>query len=275
MDWILIFIIVDFALAVLIGIFIARRVKEWTAAREREIRALTDNAHRQSASFDPENTAHLPAPVARYLRKSVDIGAPLISTAHLTQTGRIRFNDRWISLSADQYYSVEPAGFIWNARLKLGPAWITARDCCIGGKGNMLIKVLSALPLFNVSGPKMNHASMLRHLSELPWLPTALMSPDITWRPVDDRTAEATLTFGEISATGTFHFSDTDEITAFTATERYRSDTNRTEPWTGHFADYRRFGKYVIPTKAVAVWNSKDGDFEYIQLDITAAEFDT
>ncbi|ADJ26241.1 conserved hypothetical protein [Dehalogenimonas lykanthroporepellens BL-DC-9] len=274
MDWILIFLILDSGLAILIGIFIVRRIKQWNVAREREITALRDNAERLSGTFAPGDTAPLPPPVARYLKKSLNSDATLISTAHLTQTGRIRFNDRWINLSADQYYSVKPAGFIWNARMKLGPAWITARDCSINGRGDMLIKILSALPLFNVRGRQMDHASLMRHLSELPWLPTALLSPDIAWRAIDDRSAEATITSGEISATGTFNFNDDDEITSFTTPERYRYDTNRTEPWTGRFADYRQFGRYVIPTKAVAVWKGKDGDFEYIELTVTSTEFE-
>ncbi len=273
MDWLLIFLVVDFLLAILIGIFIAKRIKEWKAAREREISKLMTAAEPINKTFRHADAERLPAPVRRYLQKVVKEGAPYISTTHLKQSGKMRFNDRWINLDADQYYSVVPPGFIWDAKMKLGPAWITARDCYVGGKGNMLIKILSSLQLFDVKGKEMDHASILRHLSELPWLPTALLADNISWEAIDDYSAKATITDGTLSASGTFHFNENSEAIGFNATGRFRSDTGKMEPWSGIFGNYKEFGDYLIPTEASAVWNAQGGDFEYIRLSIDRAEF--
>jgi hypothetical protein len=272
-DWIIGFFVVDFLLAVLIGIFIAKRIKEWSTARQQEINKLLNAATPLNKTFNRADADKLPPPVRRFMLKAVKEGAACISTARLKQNGRMRFNDRWIKLDARQYYSVQPAGFIWDAKMKLGPAWITARDRYQNHKGNMLIKILSALPLFDVKSREMDHASILRHLSELPWLPTALLADNIHWDNIDDRSAKATITDGDLSASGTFYFNEQDEITGFAAPERFRSDSGKMEPWSGNFSNYQEFGGYRIPTAARAVWNAPDGDFEYIQLAISEAAF--
>lgn len=273
MDWIIIFLIADFLLAILIGIFIARRIKDWNAARRQEIDELLTAAEPLNKTFNKADADRLPPPARRYLQKAIKEGAAYISTTRLEQTGKIRFNDRWINLDARQYYSVQPAGFIWDAKMKLGPAWITARDRYQNGKGNMLIKILSALTLFDVKSREMDHASILRHLSELPWLPTGLLADNVVWEQIDDHTAKATIKDGDLSACGTFYFDEHDEITGFSAPERFRSDSGKMGPWSGSFSNYQQFGDYLIPTKASAVWNAPGGDFEYIRLDISKAEF--
>ncbi|MGI2335609.1 MAG: DUF6544 family protein [Dehalogenimonas sp.] len=273
MDWIIIFLIADFLLAILIGIFITKRIKSWDSARKQEIKKLLTAAEPLNKTFKPSDADRLPLPVRRYLQKTVKEGAAYISTTQLNQSGQIRFNDRWIKLNAHQYYSVQPTGFIWDAKMKLGPAWITARDRYQNGKGNMLIKILSALTLFDVKSKEMDHASILRHLSELPWLPTALLVDNIIWEEIDAHTAKATIKDGDLRAFGTFYFNEQDEITGFSAPERFRSDSGKMEPWSGSFSNYRQFGDYLIPTEASALWNSPGGDFEYVRINIQEAEF--
>lgn len=273
MDWLILFFIIDFLLAILIGLFITKRIKEWKTARRKEVASLITASKPIAKAFNPAEVTSLPRPVRRYLQKTVAAGANYIHNTHLKQSGKMRFNDRWINLDADQYYSTLPPGFIWNAKMKLGPAWISDRDCYVGGKGNMLIKILSALQLFNVKGQEMDHASIIRYLSELPWLPTALLANNINWETIDNHSAKATITDGKLNASGIFYFNDDDEIIGFSTPKRYRSDSGRMEAWSGRFSNYRQFGYYLIPTKATAIWNAADGDFEYVRLNIKHAEF--
>ncbi len=273
MNWLLIFLAFDLIFGILIALWLRRGTADWNESRRKEIEKLLAGANPVEKTFRHSDLNRLPPPVQRYLRKSIKEGTPFVSRVHLKQSGQMRFNQRWIQIEADQYYSVTPPAFTWIAKMKLGPAWVAARDRYSNGKGNMIIKVLSSLPLFDVRGPEMDHASLLRFLSELPWLPTAFLSENITWKEIDDRAAEATITDGGVAATGTFHFNGTDEITEFTSPGRFRNETGKIEPWSGTWSNYCEFGGFRIPTEGNAVWNAPEGDFEYVRLKVETAEF--
>ncbi len=273
MEWLLIFLAFDLIFGILITLWIMRQVKDWNSKRQKEIEQLFSAAKLTGKQYSRDDTAHLPPPVQRYLIKSIKEGTPYVARAQLKQTGQMRFNNRWISVEADQYYTVEPANFIWLAKMKIGPVWIAARDRYQSGKGNMLIKILSAVPLFNSLGPEIDHASLLRYLSELPWLPTAMLSDNITWTEHDDRAAEATITNGGVSASGVFHFNRDDEITEFTSPGRFRTDTGKNTPWSGTFSNYQTLDGVRIPLEGKAIWNEAGGNFEYFHVKIERAEF--
>ena len=275
MNWWLVFFAIDLAFGILITVWISQQAKKWSQSRRKEENDLLSAATTIYKNFETGDTSHLPAPVRRYLEKNIEKGTPYIYTARLCQSGKIRFNNRWINFNASQYYSVEPPAFTWTAKMKLGPAWITARDRYNNGKGNMLIKILSTLPLFDVSSKEMDHASLMRYLSELPWLPTALLSSNIRWHEIDDHSAKATLNNGRIEAFGTFHFNDDDEIDGFVTPGRFRSDTGKMTPWSGTFDNYQDFGNIRIPTKAGATWNAAEENFEYINITIENAGFNS
>jgi hypothetical protein len=274
MTWLIAFLIFDLIIGILMALLIGRGARNWTESRRLEIERLNAKAQPIAKTFSYTDLGHLPPPLQRYLRKSIKEGAVYISRLHLKQSGRMRFNQRWIPIEADQYYSVMPTAFTWNARMKLGPAWVAARDRYSNGKGNMLISILSTLPLFDVRGPEMDHASLLRYLSELPWLPTALLSTNITWKEIDDQIVEATIIDNGVTATGTFHFNDSDEIVTFSSPGRFRNEIGKIQPWSGTWANYKEFNGFRIPTEGNAVWNAPEGDFEYVRLKIEDAQFE-
>ncbi|APV43938.1 hypothetical protein Dform_00583 [Dehalogenimonas formicexedens] len=273
MIWLMIFLVFDLTIAILMALLIGRGSKTWNESRRIEIEKLNADAQPIDKIFDASAITNLPAPVRRYLTKSIKPGTPFVIKLHLKQTGQMRFNQRWIKIEGDQYYSVSPPAFNWLARMKLGPAWIAARDRYSNGKGNMLISILSTFPLFDVRGPEIDNASLLRYLSELPWLPTAFLSGNITWKEIDDRNAAATFTDNGVTASGIFHFNDDDEVVAFISSGRFRNDTGKMTPWSGTWSNYREFNGFRIPTEGNAVWNAPEGDFEYIRLKVETAEY--
>jgi len=273
MTWLIAFLVFDLIVAILMAVLIGRGSKNWNESRRVEIETLNAGAQTLEKTFEVSSIAEFPAPVRRYLTKVVKPGTPYVSRLHLKQTGQMRFNQRWIKIEADQYYSVVPTAFSWVARMKLGPAWVAARDRYSNGKGNMLISILSTFPLFDVRGPKMDHASLLRYLSELPVLPTAILAGNITWKAIDDQTAGATISDSGITASGIFRFNSEDEIVAFISSGRFRNDTGKMTPWSGTWSHYQEFNGFRIPTEGNAVWNAPEGDFEYIRLKVEKAEF--
>jgi hypothetical protein len=90
---------------------------------------------------------------------------------------------------------VRPPGFVWDATLRMGPfPLVRARDMYREGAGNVLIRVVGLYPIADVVGPQMDQGSMMRYLSEMIWFPTAFLGDNVSFEPVDDRSARVTLT---------------------------------------------------------------------------------
>ena len=96
-----------------------------------------------------EMLASLPLPVRKYLELSRVPGRPLVSTVIVKQSGRVRQSSKkpWMPFRATETYSLDPPGFIWNARAGRGGfPFLTVRDSYVGGKGAMRVKVGSLVP---------------------------------------------------------------------------------------------------------------------------------
>ena len=88
----------------------------------------------------------LPDPVRRYLRFAVREGTPETRTARLQHDGlfRTKPSQRWLPIKGEQSFTTAIAGFVWHATVRLLPfVWIEARDCLMGGRGQMLVKLQS------------------------------------------------------------------------------------------------------------------------------------
>src|SRR5579859_6566216 len=123
-----------------------------------------------------EMLQHLPAPVRRYLIYSGIVGKPWINTVHLRYSGKFRMaaDKPWMPISAEQYYTTNPAGFVWKAWLKMyGLPLLRGQDTYKDGHGHMVGKIAGLYPLFDLRGEKLDQGSMMRYLNEMTWFPIA------------------------------------------------------------------------------------------------------
>jgi len=181
-------------------------------------------------------------------------------------------------LEAEQYFSAEPPGFLWHAKIRfLFLFWIDARDRYTGQEGNMLVKGLSTIHIADARGPEIDLSSLHRYIGEMPWFPPAFLNEDhIRWEPIDDAHARAIITDGANAATVVFSFDEVGRITSVTTDERYRAvgDTYVRDRWTGYYSDYQERDGLIVPTEVAAEWNLPDGDYPYIRLRVTEMEYD-
>lgn len=216
---------------------------------------------------------HIPEPMRGYLLQSGWVGNPFMQKVHLRQAGTFRMKPgaKWYPLSAEETFFAQPPAFFWWGSIQLGP-WlgVQGKDVFYQGKGHMVIKPLSLWTLAEISGPEADEAELMRYLSELVWMPTAFLQPNIQWEAVDERTVRSTLTEGELAVTGTWHFDEAGDIRAFRA-ERLR-DTGKGQPvltpWETPITAYEVFDGIRIPVRAQAIWKLPEGDFSYIDLEI-------
>ena len=253
--------------------------RAFTRLVRRDVQALRAGASPGRAGVVTEEMlADLPEPVRRYLRYTGVAGKPFPGTIRLRQTGRLRAGpgQRWVSLEAEEHYSVQPPGFVWAGTVRLGPfPAVRARDMYAEGAGRMLVKVASLWPVVDASGEQMDQAEMLRYLSEMIWFPAAFLAANISFEPVDDSSARVTLTDHGRTATGTMFIDQQGRVTDFVA-KRYRTaDASSPETWSTPFTGYGEFEGLRLPATGKAIYKLPGGDLEYIHVTLTELHYDT
>lgn len=223
--------------------------------------------------------ADLPAPVQRYLTYSGVVGKPMAQTVRLKQTGRIRADTAspWMPLVAEEYYRVNPPAFMWNATANVnGLPIMRVRDSYVSGKGNMRITAAGLITIADMTGPEMDQGSLMRYLNETMWFPSAFLDEAVTWQPIDDNSAQVTLTDGDLTVSATLFFDDEGKVTNFLA-DRYHDNGDGTStlmPWSTPITDYRTYASGLrLPSRGAGVWHLPSGeDLTYVELEIHEVE---
>lgn len=234
---------------------------------------------RQAAISGPQQAlsaadfASAPAPVRRYLDFALRGCDARMRYAHVLQKGRFKPGPQWYPISAEQHFNAADPAFVWIGRITPLPLFsITARDKYAHGRGNMLIKAASAIPLGNTTGPEMDVSSLARWFLETPWFPTALIPGGaISWDAVDQATARATLSVHGLAVTAEFLFNDQGEIVQINTEDRFRTvgaEQVKT-PYSGYLEDYREFNGIRIPARARASWHTDQGELQYVDFQVT------
>lgn len=227
-----------------------------------------------------DDIRHLPEPVQRYLRYTGIIDRQRVAFVRIRQTGAMRPkpDGKWFSLKAEEYYTVDNPGFVWKGCMTFAPLFsATAQDMYQNGRGNMHVKLMSAITLVNAKGREMDEASLMRYFNEMQWFPSALVSDKVTWEAIDANSARATLTDRGMAVSAVFCFDKAGKITNFIA-ERGRSIDGgklvRTK-WSTPISEYRTYANGLrLPCKGEAVWHLDSGNYSYIKLEITDVEYD-
>ncbi|WP_204959953.1 DUF6920 family protein [Salinigranum salinum] len=269
--------VVAFLIAVLAGILWLRRE---TARWIDELRRPA-NTEREMV-FTAEDLEDLPAPVRAYLENTLQEGQPYVDSVRLKQHGKLRLGDTsspWRPFTATQRVTVDPPGFFWDASISLVPfVSFRIRDLFRDGNGSAEVSLSGVIPLDRGEpSQELNEAELVRYLAEAVWYPTALLpSEGVQWEPIDDRTAEATIDHGDVSASLTFSFNEDDEVTRVYTEGRYRrvADGFEPTPWSGYWNNYQTRNGIRIPMEGEVVWHLPDGDLEAWQGQLTEIHYD-
>ena len=219
-----------------------------------------------------EDIKGLPEPVQRYLKYTQIIGKEKIKIVRLKQGGyfRLKENQKWMPIKAEQYFNVDSVEFIWIAKVRIAPlVSIYAKDEFIEGKGNLVVKLLGLIKIVDAKGYEVDDGEILRFLAECIWFPSAFLNDYIRWETIDESSAKATISYKGITASAIFHFNEKGEITKITA-KRYREVNGKfvLEGWEGEIVAYREVNGVIIPNKVNIIWKLKTGDFCYDKVEV-------
>ena len=215
----------------------------------------------------------LPPLVQQWLRHSGVVGKPMATTIFLKQKGSMKLKPggEWMDFSATQYFNTVQPAFIWDTRVEMMPLiFFNGRDKFENGKGEMLIKMLSLVNMVNEKdNTQVNTGSALRYLAEMSWFPSAALRHYVSWEQVDSLRVKATLQVPGQDVEGVFTFSPNGDLAAF-ETERYYGGgtTAKKERWQITNTAYKVFNGIRIPSQSSVTWKLKEGDFEWLKLEV-------
>ncbi|SCZ10259.1 DUF6544 family protein [Alkaliphilus peptidifermentans] len=243
----------------------------------KEVEALFSKVDMKNEIVTIEDIEGLPQNVQKWLEYSGIIGKEKITAVRLKQIAEMRLgkDKSWMPVQSEQYFITEEPGFIWKANIKAFPLiHIVGRDKYQDGQGNMLIKLLSLFTVADSKGKEIDQGTLLRYLAETVWMPTAALNEYITWEEIDEDNAIATMTYGDITASGVFTFNDKGEVIKFEA-ERYGEFNGefRIETWSIPIGDYKEFEGIRVPTKGNITWKLDAGDFNWFNFEVIDIEY--
>ena len=261
-------------------------LKRWQVERQtaHRVDTLLGSASLRTGAFRTADLDGLPAPVQRCLRRVLRDGQSYIQTLRVEQRGTFRAGDAsaaWRPFTAAQHVTVRPPGFVWDASIRMTaglPVWVL--DAYHDGRGVLEARLGGVLPVMNGEpGPELDEGELLRYLAEAPLYPTALLPEmGVTWTPIDDRSARATLTDRATTATLVFHFNDNDEVARVEGQRSFtKADgTAEARPWRGYWRDYAERGGMWVPTRGEVAWVHPDeGEVSYWRGQLHTFAYDT
>lgn len=223
----------------------------------------------------------LPAPVHGWLNKVAASNELTTSYAKIIQCGTMRTspNASWSSFHATHWASFDKPGFVWCAKMDVGPGLhVAVMDKFVEGKGSMEIELQSLINMDNASGPAIDEGAMQRYLAEIVWTPSFALSPYISWEPLDKHRAKATMNFQNSKASVVFTFNAEGLVKQVEANRFYYQKNGHTkERWvvTIDESSYKRFNGALIPAKSSITWKLNQGDFNWFQLEVLAVHLNS
>jgi len=246
---------------------------------QKEATELLSNIPKKSdAKINIDDLADLPGIVQKWMENSGVVGKQKVVSVRLKQTGELKTKPegKWMSFTAEQYFDVENPAFVWVTDVTAFPEiHLSGRDKFNNGEGKMLIKLLSLIPVVNDGkNDKLNSGTMLRFLGETCWFPSAALNKYISWEEVDANSAMATFSINNKKVSGLFTFTKNGELKSFES-ERYfgAGEDAQKEKWLVEAVSYKEFEGITVPNKSKVTWKLPDGDFNWLNLEITTLEY--
>ncbi len=232
-----------------------------------------------------DDLAHLPAPVAAWVRASGAVGRPHVGGFRARIRGRIRSgpDSAWMPFTGEQVntFGHSPTRlFLIDATMHGLPVDVLHeyRDGC----ASMQVILASTIPITDASGDEMDRSETVTVLNDLCLLaPAALIDLPIRWTAVDDQRALAEYTNAGRTVRAELVVGPAGAIVDFSSDDRFRAsrdgstfeqqrwstpvDDIATDPTTGRSHTVAGRGR----------WHPADGGFDYLDIRVDSIEYFT
>jgi hypothetical protein len=212
--------------------------------------------------YDARELEGLPAPVQRYFRAVLKDGQQVVTAVSVRHSGSFNMGqggDNWKPFTSTQKVVTRRPGFVWDGRVAMLPGLpVRVHDAYVAGLGILHPAILGLFDLTDMRGTgEMARGELMRFFAEAAWYPTALLpSQGIRWEALDDRSAKATLTEGDLVLTMTFGFGADGLIESIRAEARGMTVGNTIvmQPWEGRMSNYQLRDAMRVPLTGEVAW---------------------
>ena len=237
---------------------------------EDEVAQLMSAEALENEFISEDKLADLPEPVQHYFRYGGFIDAPISGiTEILWADTKIKLDpdQAWRDLETRQYNFTASGSRLayMNARMA-GVIPFEGRDKYHNGQGHMLGTLGRLIKVFDNYSREVTLGGAVILLAEALLEPSIALQEYITWEPIDERTAGATLHHGDITVSGIFRFNDAGEFIRFESNDRpYEVSRGVYEPklFSIDLEEYHEADGLKIAGRVFATWHLEDGDFTY------------
>ncbi len=261
-------------LVLLYGGVVAFGAWRWKEAT-RELVAQLDAAEiaDDTGRYDARMIADLPAPVRRYFERVLTDGQPMIRSVDIELTGVFNMSldaPQWKPFTSTQRVVANRPGFVWNGRIAMFPGVpVRVHDAYVAGLGVLTPALFGLFSLGTIRGEgEIARGELMRWLAESVWYPTVLLpGQGVTWQPVDEASAQVTLTEGSITLIMLFRFGEDGLVSGIRMKARGALVGNETVmmPWEGRFRDYRTQDGMMVPFYGEVAWITPQGERPYFR----------
>jgi hypothetical protein len=235
-----------------------------------EIEELIDSTKFSSELMTDERIAHLPVPVQRYFQASGFVDHKTSGITEILWAGtkiKLGPDQSWRNLETRQYNFTTTGSRLayMNARMA-GIVPFEGRDRYDNGRGHMLGTLGRMIRVFDNHSREVALGGAVILLAESLLEPSIALQEYITWEPIDQLTAGATLHHGELSVSGIFRFNEAGEFIRFESGDRpyeVSSGEYESKPFSIDLAEYHETDGLKIAGRVFATWHLEDGDFTY------------
>ncbi len=215
-----------------------------------------------------EDLAALPPVARRYFEYAGVVGWPRVASFAVTIEGRIRQGPQagWMPFVSRQYNLLTEPSRVFYIRGSRIP--MSGIDSYIGGKGRMHIRILNLFTVADSQGPAMDRSALVTFLNDLCLFPPAYFSVPVTWKQIDDRRAELSLSHAGTTVKAALTFDETGRLLNWESSDRYAQVKGKPLPdrWSTPMKGYGEVAGLRIPTAGEGVHDYDGRPYVYVEL---------
>lgn len=190
----------------------------------------------------------------------------------LTMKGEIKLKN-WMPFTATQVVRHE-VGFVWAAKAKVGPVFVSGHDQFLNGAGEMRWKLLGLISVMHASGKDISRSAADRFAIERVLLPSSLCTEVSRWSGDESHVTIETPGYSPISLS----YEPSGRISAISMLRWGSPDGGEFGlfPFGGFVDEETTWNGYTIPSKLRLGWHFGTDRFEegeFFRATITHAEF--
>jgi hypothetical protein len=208
---------------------------------------------------------NLPPPVQRYLRYSNAIGKPKPFNMHVMFEGQMRSKGKdWFTFTSEQYNFFDEPTRLFFMKAKMFGITVPGYHRYQQQTALMNIKLFGLFDIVKIQDENLAKGETVTVFNDMCLMaPGFLVDKRITWEPMNDTIAKATLTNGAIKVSAVLYFNEQGQLIDFISNDRYETNIKQWLPFSTPVTEYKTMNNMNLISYGEAIWHYPDSAFVY------------